>query len=354
MKAILKSLVVIGLVAGLAIGATRAFFSDTETKVGNVFIAGTIDIAVNGENPWSTDIPYMLDDMKPSETEYITFTVKNVGTNPVRIWKHIKDVTTEDNGVNEPECEAYGGDWSGSECSGGTVRNDIDTVIEYDLYVNDQPIISEDDGITISDIESAYIDLGEFLTDKQLQPDEEITVKQSYHMRGDTGNWAQSDKMTFTIELLAQQVNAPEVTSTVLLMENKDTNYNIIKGDGTWGVLTFNASGSVFNYNFNGHGLKPSTSYSLIYYADPWPGNHPGALIGMMTTNANGDVSNSGSPDLGMDLPDPADANYPGGAKIWLVPSSDYDEGTKSLTGWHPDQYLFEYNLIKYDDTNAP
>jgi hypothetical protein len=51
-------------------------------------------------------------------------------------------------------------------------------------------------------------------------------------------------------------------------------------------------------------------------------------------------------------MPDPADANHPTGAKIWLVLSSDYDSGSNSMTAWNPNEYLFEYNLIKYDDTN--
>jgi len=54
-------------------------------------------------------------------------------------------------------------------------------------------------------------------------------------------------------------------------------------------------------------------------------------------------------------LPDPADANSPTGAKIWLVKSADYNSGTAAtgpMTAWNPSQYLFEYNLIKYNDTN--
>lgn len=47
MKAILKSLVVIGAVAGLTIGATNAFFSDVETSRGNVFTAGGIDLKID-------------------------------------------------------------------------------------------------------------------------------------------------------------------------------------------------------------------------------------------------------------------------------------------------------------------
>lgn len=47
MKKILLSLGVIGIVAVVAISATGAFFSDTETSTGNTFTAGAIDLTVD-------------------------------------------------------------------------------------------------------------------------------------------------------------------------------------------------------------------------------------------------------------------------------------------------------------------
>lgn len=52
-----------------------------------------------------------------------------------------------------------------------------------------------------------------------------------------------------------------------------------------------------------------------------------------------------------MDLPHSDDENYPDGAKIWLVPSSDY--GNTGVIGWNPAKYLFEHDLITYDDTDV-
>ena len=49
MKKILLSLSMIGAVAVVAIGATGAFFSDTETSTGNTFTAGAIDLKVDSE-----------------------------------------------------------------------------------------------------------------------------------------------------------------------------------------------------------------------------------------------------------------------------------------------------------------
>ena len=46
-KKIILSLSVIGVVAAIAVGGTIAYFSDTETSVGNTFTAGTIDISLD-------------------------------------------------------------------------------------------------------------------------------------------------------------------------------------------------------------------------------------------------------------------------------------------------------------------
>lgn len=135
------------------------------------------------------------------------------------------------------------------------------------------------------------------------------------------------------------------------LYEKNPSDWSIVDG-GAWGKMAYNLAGPTFDYVFNGHGLAPNTEYSLIYYADSWPGNNPGALVASGVSNDGGNIHLSGSPDLNMDLPGAADANYPGGAKIWLVLSSDYDAGLTKMTGWNPAEYLFEYDLITYDDTD--
>jgi len=55
-----------------------------------------------------------------------------------------------------------------------------------------------------------------------------------------------------------------------------------------------------------------------------------------------------------MDLPDPLDENYPVGAKIWLILSTHYEDTNNEIIQmyWNPTDYLFESNLITYDDTD--
>jgi len=45
-KKILISLTVIGVIVAIAIGGTIAYFNDTETSTGNIFVAGSIDLVI--------------------------------------------------------------------------------------------------------------------------------------------------------------------------------------------------------------------------------------------------------------------------------------------------------------------
>lgn len=148
-----------------------------------------------------------------------------------------------------------------------------------------------------------------------------------------------------------------------LTLDNKDPSTWLRVDDARFGVLSYYSSGTTFIFGFEAEGLEISTAYSLIYYANPWPGNNPGKLIGVGTSGEDGSLTISGSPDLGMSLPTPPDSNMvvthctaPDnyttcfGAKIWLVPSECYSE--PAITAWQPTRFLFETNLINYTDTD--
>ena len=135
------------------------------------------------------------------------------------------------------------------------------------------------------------------------------------------------------------------------LYEKDPSTWEIVDG-GAWGKLKYNLAGPEFEYVFNGHGVMPDTGYSLVYYRDyvpeVWP--HPVTVIAQGAPNAGGNIHLAGSVDLGKDLPELDDANYPG-AKIWLVPTYHIAEG--KIVPWIPTEILFEHDLITYDDTDV-
>ena len=161
---------------------------------------------------------------------------------------------------------------------------------------------------------------------------------------------------------MATQMNAPGPKGyfDTLNMDNKDPVTWEPIADSMSGILTYNTSGETFNYSFAGTGLQ-DIDYSLIYYADPWPGNgvehNTGVLIATFTTSGSTIPLTTGSVELNRDLPQwPSDQNHPEGAKIWLVPSTHYSTTTPGAQGymitWSPSSYLFETALITYDDTD--
>ena len=87
MKKIIGLIIAALLVIAMVAGGTIAYFSDTETSVGNVFTAGTIDLSINGQNPWTARIDGSWGDYKPDQTVAAAqITLTNVGTNPMDVW----------------------------------------------------------------------------------------------------------------------------------------------------------------------------------------------------------------------------------------------------------------------------
>ena len=144
-----------------------------------------------------------------------------------------------------------------------------------------------------------------------------------------------------------------------LILENKRvfSNWEAILGDGIGGTLKYIPEGPVFDYEFEGKGLIANKPYCLIYYADPWvsygSGKHglTGSLIGSGSSDGSGNLEIESEIDLGTDLPNSDDGNYPTGAKIWLIPCASYDIPNHRIQNWNPNNtdWLFEMRLIKYN-----
>ena len=155
---------------------------------------------------------------------------------------------------------------------------------------------------------------------------------------------------------------------STLILENKNSSWGIISDD-IQANLSYNSTGPEFEYSLTATGLQPTTGYSLIYYADKqgrltnWGGDNPGAFIAGGVSNGSGILTLQGSVNLGMNLPSEPDENidtynYCGepdkyhtchGAKIWLVPSSNYNSVERKVITWNSTAFLFETDLIHYN-----
>lgn len=166
--------------------------------------------------------------------------------------------------------------------------------------------------------------------------------------------WSVVLSLLVTLPMIAGGPTGPAGKSNVghlsLFEKTGHPDWQIVEG-GAWGKMTYNLSGPEFEFVFNGHGLEAGVEYCLIYYPDPWPGT--GLIcLGTATANGGGNVHIAASVDTG-DLPAAADANFEKGAKIWLVLATDVDCETGVMSVWNPTEWLFEYDLITFDDTDA-
>jgi len=197
-----------------------------------------------------------------------------------------------------------------------------------------------------------------------------------YEIEGATsGDTILGDPITITND--ASDGRQVQITSTTeegittnyvgyLELENKDSSWKVID-DGRNADLYYYIVGEDMGYKLDAEGLE-DIEYSLIYYADSDPrfedwGGNPAVLLG--TGTAVGGILNlEGIKDIDS-LPLESDWNtnceegdnycnngidnyeHCYGAKIWLIPSSDYNTDTIK-PNWNPTTYLFETDLIYY------
>lgn len=79
MNKIFASLLMIGLVLGVAGAGTWAVFTDGASSTGNTFTAGTLEVTLTEPGAWSAG----FNNMKPGETKTFSITVNSVGTLPL-------------------------------------------------------------------------------------------------------------------------------------------------------------------------------------------------------------------------------------------------------------------------------
>lgn len=102
MNKILASLAMIAVISSTAVGATQAYFSDTETSTGNTLAAGTLDLKVNDAD--SPVVVLSYSDMKPGDsTGYQVYCMKNTGSVTGTASVEFSAIINNENGANTPE-----------------------------------------------------------------------------------------------------------------------------------------------------------------------------------------------------------------------------------------------------------
>jgi predicted ribosomally synthesized peptide with SipW-like signal peptide len=150
MKKIIISLCIISAVAAVTVSTTRSYFSDTETSTNNIIQTGTVDINIDGQNPWTGKFDWA--NMQPGDTKEFTFNIKNVGTYPVRVWQILKNITTAENGITEPERAWY-------DAHGEVAKNDLDTAFDIEMNINGNMVVNKEAGFSLSEVKDYYLNL---------------------------------------------------------------------------------------------------------------------------------------------------------------------------------------------------
>jgi len=351
MNKILKSLFTIAIVAAVAVGATQALFSDTEESIGNTFTTGTIDIAVDNENPWESEYGWQLTDMKPSYTGYLNFEIKNVGTNPANVWKTLTGFDYIETGdqisLQEPECTAEGGTWDTGVCNSNVSVFDIDSKMNYDLrvelYTSDgvdpvwwETIYMDSDGYRMSSLKNKKMYLGMIPVNWRMK------VIQSYHMVDGAGNEYQGDGMEFNIKLYAEQLNH-SVRLVNKLLSNTDVSHHV--WNNNYADFSYKIMDSKLNWELATTNV-PNGEYTLLVWEDSdptapvWDWNQRSDAVVLAQLTVGGDFTHSGTYDPTDDIKN---------AKVWLVPGHHGVLG--GSTGdfpWNPTGTFFETGLIDF------
>lgn len=131
MKRILLSVAVIGAVAAIVVGATTAYFSDTETSQGNTFTAGTLDLKVD-------NTCYYNGQICPEPPDGIETTWSESDLVPgVHKFFYLTDVKPGDKGEDTVSLHVYNNDAWGRLTIGNLVNNDVSCTEPEDL--DDEP-----------------------------------------------------------------------------------------------------------------------------------------------------------------------------------------------------------------------
>ncbi len=254
-RTILMSLLVIGAVVALIVGASFAVFNDREVAPGAV-AGGILELDLDQTQVVTADVM----DLKPSVEKYLgPFWLHNSGTNNGALDLHFANVVDDGGELTGPE---------GKVEYAGPI-DDISNWIDVDYWI-DGPHSAIDDTVVcqsgaglgrLADIESRTFDLG-----TTMEPSQWYAVCISFHLDRDAGNEYQGDVSTFDIEFTLHQTTQSAGRTSVRL-ENKDQADPLwppILGDDMYGSVTYEVKGNGDLWvALEARGLQPGNYYQI-------------------------------------------------------------------------------------------
>lgn len=199
MRKILFSLLVISVVISLVVGATKAYFSDTETSTGNTLAAGNLDLNVDGAN--TNVVKFTVSEMEPQgEVVKGTYTLNNAGTINGYLDLEEIEVTSKENGCLDPEIEA--GD---ATCGDpGIGDGELQDLIGLQLFVDEDCDGEIGDGETVSYDDTVSMIPGNFELNESLPAGQSTCLTMVFDWQSsDDDNLGQGDEiaLNFSFEL---------------------------------------------------------------------------------------------------------------------------------------------------------
>jgi len=173
MKKIIISIASIGLVSALAIGGTIAFYQDTETSQGNVFVAGTIDLTVDSQGAvynsesldgWDpvnlTDEKFFsFGDLKPADHGWRNLSL-HVSENDSWACLLVTNKYDDENTPIDPELDA--GDTTDDGHPNGELDSNTEVFVWQDnnddgLYNAGDNALTAEDGVTLDTLDYVVV-----------------------------------------------------------------------------------------------------------------------------------------------------------------------------------------------------
>jgi len=190
-KRILFSVMTIAIVGALIGGGVFAYFSDVESSPDNSFTAGTLDLSVDNENPW-TSTKITVSNMAPGADGVATMTLTNEGTIDGTLTVDLKNLSDTEGENPEPEINT-------------TEPGDLSANMDIALWVDANHDGVQDGGETVLYSGKLNAEAGPYSVGT-LAASATTYVSLNYSIDSGVGNDIQGDISTFDIEFNLTQV----------------------------------------------------------------------------------------------------------------------------------------------------